>query len=372
MSEPGTSDAALMERALSVAERGRRTAPPNPWVGCVLVKHGVIVGEGFHVRPGEAHAEVAALQEAGDRARGATAYVTLEPCAHTHRTGPCADALIEAGISRVVAAVEDPDPHVRGSGFARLRDAGVDVTVGVGSEEVTDSLAPYLHHRRTGRAYCLAKVAMTLDGRISASADAPTPITGDASRADAHRLRAESQAIVIGSGTALADRPALTVRGVDNELTPPVRVLLDARARVPAEGPLFDTDLAPTLVLTRDGAVGGNAADAWRTAGAKVEGIASSTAGEGLDLEAVLSELGAHGVLQAMFEGGGRIHGALLAADLVDRLVVYVAPFFLGSGAVPAFASAGPATVDTKLELVSATELGDDVRLDYRRSVEAA
>lgn len=367
-------DTELMARAVALGEHGRRSAPPNPWVGCVLAKDGAVVGEGCHVRPGEAHAEVAALRAAGDRARGATAYVTLEPCAHTHRTGPCADALIDAGVERVVAAVEDPDTQVSGRGFDALRKAGVDVVVGVGAPEATRSLAPYLHHRRTGRAWCLAKVAMTLDGRIAAGDGTSQWITAAATRQDAHDLRADAQAIVVGSGTALADHPALSVRGVDPPpREPPVRVLLDARGRVPASGALFDDTLAPTLVLTRDDAPA-DAIDAWRGAGAKVEAVASAETGGGLDLDAVLALLGSHDVLEAMFEGGAQVHGSLVAAGLVDHLVAYLAPTLLGTDGLPAFAWAGPSTLESasRLELDRVGQIGDDVRLDYRRPTEVA
>jgi diaminohydroxyphosphoribosylaminopyrimidine deaminase/5-amino-6-(5-phosphoribosylamino)uracil reductase len=365
-------DGELMARAVALGERGRRSAPPNPWVGCVLVKDGDVVGEGFHVRPGDAHAEVAALRVAGDRARGATAYTTLEPCAHTHRTGPCAEALIDAGITRVVAATEDPDPQVRGRGFERLRAADVAVDVGVGATEATRSLAPYLHHRRTGRAFCLAKVAMTIDGRIAAADGTSQWITADATRRDAHELRADAQAIVVGSGTAIADQPALSVRKVDPPpREPPIRVVLDARGRVPATGPLFDDTIAPTLVLTSEHAPTG-AVDAWCSAGAKVEVVPIAEGSAGLDLHAVLALLGSHGVLEAMFEGGAHVHGALAAADLVDQLVAYVAPTILGTDGLPAFAWAGPATLDaaSRLELDDVARIGDDLRLDYRRAAE--
>jgi diaminohydroxyphosphoribosylaminopyrimidine deaminase/5-amino-6-(5-phosphoribosylamino)uracil reductase len=368
---PEARDTELMTRAVVVGERGRRSAPPNPWVGCVLAKGGVIVGEGFHVRPGEPHAEDAALRSAGERAQGSTAYVTLEPCAHTHRTGPCADALIAAGVERVVAAVEDPDPQVRGRGFARLRAAGVDVVIGVGADEVARSLAPYLHHRRTGRAYCLAKVAMTIDGRISAADGTSTWITGDASRRDAHELRADSQAIVVGSGTALADDPALTVRGVEPAPVVPLRVLLDGRGRVPATGPMFDPSLGSTLVLTSDGAPN-VAVDAWRAAGAKVEVISRSDSGHGLDLRVALEVLGANGVLQAMVEGGAGVHGSLQEHGLADHFVAYVAPFALGTEGRPVFTWDGPPTLSSARRLVldSVTRIDDDVRLAYRRPVE--
>jgi len=361
-------DTGLIARAVALGERGRRSAPPNPWVGCVLVRDGVVVGEGYHVRPGEPHAEAVALRAANDRARGATAYVTLEPCAHVGRTPPCADALIGAGVERAVVALEDPDPRVRGRGLTRLRDAGVHVDVGVGADLAARSLAPYLHHRRTGRAFCLAKVAMTLDGRIAAVDGSSRWITGESARQDAHELRAECQAIVVGSGTALADQPALSVRGVADTPITPIRVLLDARGRVPADGPLFDAVLAPTLVVTSETAPS-DRVDAWRAAGAKVEVVAPAGNGAGLDLRAVLALLGTEGVLQAMFEGGAHVHGSLQAAGLVDRLVAYVAPLVLGTAGTPAFEWPGPpelAAAD-RFELEESTRFGDDVRLDLRR-----
>ena len=356
-----------MGRALEVGATGRRTAPPNPWVGCVLLRDGEIVGEGFHERPGAPHAEAVALTAAGDRARGATAVVTLEPCSHTGRTGPCADALLAAGIARVVVALEDPDDDVRGRGIARLREHGVSVDVGAGATAAARSLAPYLHHRRTGRAYCLVKTAMSLDGRTAAADGSSRWITRPAARADAHELRADSQAVVVGSGTALVDRPALTPRDVAEPVArPPLRVVLDARGRVPADGSLFDPDLAPTLVLTTD-AVAPTAVDAWRAAGAKVETLARGPGGTGVDLAAALALLGSHGVLQAMVEGGATVHGALLDAELADRVVAYVAPVVLGPDARAAFAGGGPESVTAAphWRLLSAQPIGEDVRLEY-------
>jgi len=357
-----------MTRAVALGEHGRRSAPPNPWVGCVVVRDGDVVGEGFHVRPGQPHAEAVALAAAGASARGATVVVTLEPCTHHGRTSPCADALIAAGVARVVVALEDPDPRVQGTGIERLRDAGLEVEVGVGAAEAAASLASYLHHRRTGRALCLAKVASTLDGRIAAADGTSQWITGEAAREDAHDLRAECQAIVVGSGTALADHPALTVRGVEDAPVTPLRVLLDGRGRVPADGPLFDPSLGPTLVFTSERAPT-DRVDAWRAAGAKVETLPAGADGSGVDLESVLSVLGGEGVLQAMFEGGAHVHGALQAAGLADRLVAYVAPTLLGTAATPAFAWHGPATLAAaarwRIERIS--PIGADVRLDLVR-----
>jgi diaminohydroxyphosphoribosylaminopyrimidine deaminase/5-amino-6-(5-phosphoribosylamino)uracil reductase len=280
----------------------------------------------------------------------------------------------------VVVAVEDPDPNVRGEGLARLRDAGVDVVLGVGAEHAARTLAPYLHQRGTGRAWCLVKTAMSADGRTAAADGSSRWITGPAARRDAHELRADSQAVVIGSGTALADRPALTVRDADQPPpAPPLRVLLDARGRVPADGPLFDTSTAPTLVLTTDRAPAG-AIDAWHAAGAKVEVLAGAPpgpgreagegAGDGVDPTAALQVLGGLGVLQAMVEGGATLHGGLLDAGLVDHVTAYIAPTLLGACAQPAFAAAGPRSLDLapRYRLVAQRQVGDDLRVDWERA----
>jgi diaminohydroxyphosphoribosylaminopyrimidine deaminase/5-amino-6-(5-phosphoribosylamino)uracil reductase len=357
-----------MQRALALGDAARRRTPPNPWVGCVIARDGVIIGEGASEPPGGPHAEVVALAAAGERARGATAYVTLEPCDHRGRTGPCTEVILAAGIERVVVALEDPDTRVRGRGLERLRDAGVIVEVGLGADDAARSLAPYLRHRSTGRASCLVKTATSLDGRVAAVDGSSQWISGDEARADAHELRAESQAVVVGSGTALADRPALTVRrAADPVAHQPLRVLLDARGRVPADGPLFDTTLAPTLVLTTAVAPA-SALDAWRAAGAKVEIVDAPPDGRGVDLDVMLTRLGRDGILQALVEGGPTLHGALLAAELVDRVVAYVAGAVLGPEGRATFAGPCPRTLEdaARLELVEARVLGPDVRLEYR------
>jgi diaminohydroxyphosphoribosylaminopyrimidine deaminase / 5-amino-6-(5-phosphoribosylamino)uracil reductase len=360
------TESELIARTVALGEHGRRSAPPNPWVGCVIVDdRGAVAGEGWHQRPGTPHAEVHALAAAGHRARGGAAYVTLEPCAHLGRTPPCADALVEAGVRRVVVALEDPDPRVAGRGITRLRAAGLDVSVGAGATAARRSLAPYLHHRRTGRAWCLIKTAMSLDARVSAADGSSRWITATAARADAHRLRAESQAVVVGARTALADHPSLTARDLDPPVEhQPLRVLLDGRGRVPAEGPLFDPTLAPTLVVTTDAAPSVRV-DGWRAAGAKVETVPPAPGG--VDLEATLDLLGQRDVLQAMVEGGPTVHGALLVAGLADRLVAYVAPTTLGPRARAAFPEPDPDTLaDARgWRLLSTTPLGDDVRLEY-------
>jgi diaminohydroxyphosphoribosylaminopyrimidine deaminase/5-amino-6-(5-phosphoribosylamino)uracil reductase len=358
-----------LARAVELARAGDHRAYPKPTVGAVLVRDGEVVAEGVTETDGR-HAERVVLDAAGDRARGATLYVTLEPCAHQGRTPPCTEALLDAGVARVVVALVDPDPNVAGRGIARLRERGVAVDIASGPvvDEIRRSLAAYLHHRRTGRAFCVVKTATSLDGRTAAADGTSRWITGAAARADAHDLRADSQAVVVGAGTALADLPSLTVR----DATPPaverqpLRVVLDARGRVPATGPLFDAALAPTLVVTTEHAPAASV-DGWRAAGAKVETVAGAPTGVGVDLAATLELLGREGVVQALVEGGATLHGALLAAGLADRVVAYVAATALGSRARPAFDFAGPASIDDapRWRLGSVTQLGDDVRLDY-------
>ncbi len=361
------ADTELMQRALAQGEHARRRTAPNPWVGAVVVRDGEVVGEGATQPPGGAHAEIEALRAAGERARGATVYTTLEPCSHHGRTGPCVAALAEAGVARVVVALEDPDPLVAGQGVGQLREHGITVDVGIGADEATRSLAPYLMHRRFGRAFTVVKTAMSLDGRIAARDGSSQWITGAASRADAHRLRADSQAIVIGAGTALADQPRLTVRDTGGVVErQPLRVLLDATGRVPAIGPLFDLDLAPTLVVTTDAAPDG-AQRAWLAAGAKVLTVPPAANGTGVDLAATLEVLAGLGVLQALVEGGAALSGSLLE----DRLVTYVAPTVLGRDGRPALDLEGPARIAdaARWRLVDVRRVGTDVRLDYEPPV---
>ncbi len=375
MSVAGTvADEALMQRAIELARSVRRSTAPNPWVGAVVVRDGVIVGEGATSPPGGPHAEVHALQAAGERAHGATLFVSLEPCSHHGRTPPCTDALLAAGVERVVVALADPDSRVEGRGITALRAAGVPVDVGVGAHDAQRLLAPYLHQRRTGRAYALLKTAVSLDGRVAAADGTSRWITGPEARADVHRLRAESQAVVVGAGTAIADRPTLTARDVDPPADPqPLRVLLDGSGRVPASGALFDTRLAPTLVVTTEQA-DPSAVDAWRAAGAKVETVDPGGGGLGVDLRATLEMLGAHGVVQAMVEGGPTLHAAFVDDGLADALVVYVGATLLGERGLPSIPSPGPDSIGqaSRFELLDVTRLGSDARLDLVAEREGA
>ena len=358
-------DHAFMARALQLAERGRYTTRPNPRVGCVLVRDGQIIAEGFHQRAGEAHAEAAALNAAGADARGCTAYVSLEPCAHHGRTPPCADALIAAGVVRVVHAIDDPNPHVAGGGAARLRAAGILSEGGLLATEAHALNRGFLMRCAHGRPFVTLKMGMSLDGRVALANGRSQWITGAESRADVQRLRAGACAILTGIGTVLADDPRLDVRDprFDTAGRPPTRVILDSTLRTPAEAKIFSTP-GEVIIFTANTDLG--AADPLRTSGARVEAVASRV-GQ-LDLTAVLMRLGALGMNEILVEAGPRVAGSLLAAHLVDELVLYIAPMLLGAGARDAFA--WPALVDLaeapRFNCVDVRRTGADQRMILR------
>jgi diaminohydroxyphosphoribosylaminopyrimidine deaminase/5-amino-6-(5-phosphoribosylamino)uracil reductase len=331
-------DAEHMRRAMALAASVRTSTAPNPWVGCVVIpvdaEASAPVFEGATAPPGGPHAEVAALAAAGPAARGASLVVTLEPCAHQGRTPPCTDAIIEAGVARVVIGVEDPDEHVAGRGVATLRAAGIEVTVGVAADEVAEQLAPYLKHRRTGRPWVVLKMAASLDARTAAPDGTSRWITGEAARRDVHHMRARSDAVLVGAGTVRADDPELTVR-LDDE---------SARAETQQAQPL-------RVVLGR------------APAGARVHPALELSG----DLGDVLEELGRRGVLQLLVEGGASVAHDFHAAGLVDRYVLYLAPlFFGGDDARPLFAGPGAGTIDDvwRGRWVSVEQLGDDLRVE--------
>lgn len=360
-------DAAAMREAVALGEAARVGAGQDPWVGCVVLADGAVVGAGAHERIGGPHAERIALDAAGERARGATAVVTLEPCNHHARTPPCVDALVDAGVERVVVAITDPDSRVAGSGIARLRATGVEVTVGVEAPRARESLRPYLHHRTSGRPWCVLKAGISLDGRVAAADGSSRWITGEEARRDVHRLRARSQAIVVGSGTAMTDEPRLTVRDTTPLASPaPLRVLLDGRGRTPARGPLFDVDLAPTMVVTTSNADPA-ATRAWKEAGAEVE-EAGPDPGGGVDLDEVLDLLGRRGMVQVLVEGGPTVQARFLERGLAHELVVYVAPTVLGSGARPLIEglTAHEIASAPRWEVVETGPVGEDVRITVR------
>lgn len=321
----------MMARALRLAARGLYTTQPNPRVGCVIARGEDVVGEGWHQRAGESHAEVLALRAAGERARGATAYVTLEPCAHQGRTPPCVDALLAAGVTRVVMAAEDPNPRAEG-GLQRLRDAGVVVEAGLMRAAARDLNRGFFARFELGRAWVRVKLAMSLDGRTALANGESKWITGAAARADVARWRARSSAILAGAGTVRADDPHLTARlPVDVAFQPPVRVVLDKRLDALALGCHLLDGSAPTLVLHAPGA---RVQDA-RHAPAELVEAPLAADGRNFDLAAILRLLAARGINELQVEAGPTLCGALFEQNLVDELLVYVAPTLLGDAARP-------------------------------------
>jgi diaminohydroxyphosphoribosylaminopyrimidine deaminase/5-amino-6-(5-phosphoribosylamino)uracil reductase len=356
-----------MARALELARKGIYTAHPNPRVGCVIVRDGHIVGEGWHVRAGEPHAEVHALLQAGDKASGATAYVTLEPCSHHGRTPPCADALVNAGVARVVAAMQDPNPDVAGKGLLRLMAAGISVQSGVLESEARILNKGFLKRMEHGLPYVRVKLAMSLDGRTAMASGESQWITGPAARSAVQRLRAQSSVVLTGADTVLADGARLTVRpdelGLDAEMTalavtrPPLRVLIDGRLRVPLDAPFFQA--GNTLVVTCAAA---EARERYHAQGHEMLALASS---EGhVDLRKLMVELAARGVNDVLIEAGPRLAGAFTRLGLVDEYQIYIAGKFLGSTARPlldlplAQMSEAPA-----LKIVEMRAVGDDWRV---------
>lgn len=355
-------DHAHMQRALQLAEQGLFTSQPNPRVGCVIARGGDVLGEGFHARAGEPHAEVFALRAAGEAARGATAYVTLEPCSHHGRTPPCADALTSAGVARVVVACEDPNPQIDGRGLARLRGAGIRVDSGLLHDQARELNVGFFSRIERGRPFVRVKLAMSLDGRTALADGTSKWITGEAARSDVQHWRARSSAIVTGRGTALADDPRLTVR-IDAPFQPPLRVLLDSRLAIPAGSHLLD-GTAPTLVL-HDGST-----DAADPRLAQVECQRLAVRDGHLNLELALQELARRACNEVQVEAGPVLGGALLQAGLVDELLLYVAPVLLGNDARPLMQL--PPLTDMQqrwqLQLLEHTRLGDDIRLRLRPS----
>ncbi|HEX7021085.1 MAG TPA: bifunctional diaminohydroxyphosphoribosylaminopyrimidine deaminase/5-amino-6-(5-phosphoribosylamino)uracil reductase RibD [Gemmatimonadaceae bacterium] len=322
-------DTAFMRRALVLAREGCGQTAPNPLVGAVVVRDDRIVGEGFHARYGEAHAEVNALRAAGEAARGATLYVTLEPCVHQGKTPPCTDAVIAAGVSRVVVPVRDPSSIARG-GLERLRAAGVRVTVGTERENALELNAAFFNAHGSDRPWVTMKLALSAEGAIAGADRHPQWLSGVESRREVHRMRAAADAIAVGLGTVIADDPALTVRDVPAPRVAPTRVVFDARLRIPPDAALVRTAREiPTIVVARD-AEGGRVA-ALREAG--VEVLLASNAGD------AMRQLRQRGIRALLVEGGARLAGSLLNDSLVDRLVIFQTPTVLGAGALQAFGS---------------------------------
>jgi len=379
-----------MGLALQLAAKGRCRTHPNPMVGCVIVRDGQVVGSGFHRKAGEPHAEALALREAGERARGATVYVTLEPCAHYGRTPPCANALVAAGVSRVVAAMVDPDPRVAGRGLERLRAAGISAEAGLMEAEARALNRAYLKLKATGRPLVILKWAMTLDGRIACASGHSRWVTGDTARAHVHQIREQVDAILVGSGTAAADDPELTARPVQPGPLPgwmgtmeshadaephwvprdPLRVVLDSRARLPLTARLLDPSLQKrplpnrTLIATTPLANPAKLA-ALQETGAEVVLLPAE---EGrVPLKPLLDELGRRGIGTLLVEGGAQVHWSFLSQGLADYLMVYVAPKLVGGALAPGpVGGAGLLRMDDawQVDELKVTPLGEDLLLE--------
>jgi diaminohydroxyphosphoribosylaminopyrimidine deaminase / 5-amino-6-(5-phosphoribosylamino)uracil reductase len=355
---PAAVDRKYIARALNLAARALYTTDPNPRVGCVLTQSGDVVGEGWHERAGQPHAEANALRAAGTRARGATAYVTLEPCSHTGRTPPCADALIAAGVTRVVCSSLDPSPKVSGAGLARLQAAGIAVEAGVLAEEARQLNPGFFSRFERGRPYVRLKMAMTMDARTAPAAPGQLWISGDASRADVQALRARSSAVLTGSGTVRTDDPGLDVRlNYGTWVRQPLRVVLDTELSCSASAKVFRDEHSMIFAATDA------AAAASRAPGNHVKIERVPRASGGLDLDAVIAKLTQLEVNELLLECGPTLAGAFMARQLVDEWVLYVAPKFLGDDAAPLLRAQFGAGSLAAYEFRDVRRIGDDVRL---------
>jgi diaminohydroxyphosphoribosylaminopyrimidine deaminase/5-amino-6-(5-phosphoribosylamino)uracil reductase len=353
-----------MGRALELAALGRGLVSPTPLVGAVVVRDGRVVGEGWHEGPGTPHAEARALEAAGELARGATLYCTLEPCDHVGRTPPCTSAIIEAGVVRAIVAAGDPNPLVDGRGFGRLRAAGVQVVDGVLEAPSRRLNAAFERHVVSGLPLVTLKSAATLDGKTAATDGSSRWITGEAAREDAHRLRAAADAIMVGAGTAVDDDPALTVRDPSYCGRPPLRVVVDTSGRVPPDARVFDGS-APTLVATTARAPRG-VVDAWTAAGADVDCFDPDEAG-GVCLPDLLAHLGKRDVQGVLLEGGATLAWSFVEQRLIDRVVLYLAPKLVGGARAPGvLMGEGFAPIDRAvgLRIVRVERIGDDLKVE--------
>ncbi len=366
--KPDPADQAHLRAALALARRGLGQVAPNPAVGCVLVQAGRVVGRGWTQPGGRPHAETEALARAGDAARGATAFVTLEPCSHHGKTPPCAEALIAAGISRCVVALEDPDPRVSGRGLTQLRAAQVAAECGLLGEAAAELNAGYLLRSRTGRPRITLKLATTLDGRIATRSGESRWITGPAARARAHLLRAESDGVLVGSGTAVADNPRLDVRLPGLAGRAPLRIVLDGRLRLPLTHDLVVRAGAQATCLVTHAGNDPDRLAAYRDAGVEVIEVAADAAGN-LSVAATLEALGGRGLNELLVEGGGHVAAALLRESVVDRLVWFRAAKVIGGDGLPAAAGFGLEHLAEApgFELVSVAQAGEDLVETYRR-----
>ena len=371
--EPGaapqapTGDVGAMRAALSLARRGLGSVWPNPAVGCVIIKDGRVVGRGWTQSGGRPHGETEALRRAGEAARGAAAYVSLEPCCHWGRTPPCVDALVAAGVRRVVVALEDPDPRVAGEGLRRLRAAGLEVEVGLCAEEAAEVNAGFLSRLRLGRPLVTLKFATSLDGHLATASGESQWISGPPARERAHALRASHDAIMVGIGTVVADDPQLTCRLPGLDQRSPVRVVIDRHLRIPSAARLIvDAGLVPTWVLTS------RSADPDRRAAFLANGVILIDVDLGrdgqIDLAAALATLAERGITRLLVEGGAHVAAAFIRAGLVDRLVWVHAPLVIGGDGIPAIAGLDVAALAdaAAFERLATETIGEDVLTTFR------
>jgi diaminohydroxyphosphoribosylaminopyrimidine deaminase/5-amino-6-(5-phosphoribosylamino)uracil reductase len=362
-----SDDGRFMELALQLGRRGLGRAWPNPAVGALIVKDGVIVGRGWTQPGGRPHAEIEALRRAGDAARGATLYVTLEPCAHHGKSPPCADAVVAAGMTRVVSALEDPNVKVAGQGHERLRRAGIAVEVGLGADQARRDHAGHIRRMRDGRPHVVLKLAVSADGKAAAAGRRPVAITGEEVRARVHLLRAQCDAVMIGIGTALADDPLLTCRLPGMESKSPIRIVLDSALRLPATSRLAQTAQDVPVWVIGGSSAPGAAEGALRAAG--VEVLRAPASDGRPDISAVLALLAARGITRLMVEGGPTLAAALVAADLVDQAVLFRSTRTVGPAGVDALEGLPLAalTQSRRLRRVATDAVGADTRDIFER-----
>lgn len=352
-----------MQRALDLARQGVGRTRPNPAVGAVIVREGQVVGEGFHPAAGEPHAEIFALRQAGELARGADLYVTLEPCSHQGRTGPCAEAVVAAGIGRLFIGTLDPNPRVCSRGRARIEAAGIPVVVGLLEEECRRLIAPFAKHVVTGLPYLILKSAITLDGFTATATGDSQWITNPSSRLQVHHLRDQVDGILVGIGTVLADNPQLTTRLPEGGRNP-LRIVVDSTLKIPEDAALLNGSSAPPLIVTTARAPQ-NRIDALSALGVEILTIPEGEGG--VDLAAMMAELGRRGLQSILLEGGAHLNSAALRAGLVDRVMVFIAPKLLGGGdGRGIFAGPGARLLDGAVELdhLRVSRFGDDILVE--------
>lgn len=357
------NDEYYMRVALDLAASAKGKTNPNPVVGAVIVKDGVIAGTGIHRKAGEPHAEVHAFNNAGDYAKDATLYVTLEPCSHYGKTPPCANLVKESGVKRVVVATQDPNPEVAGRGIGLLRDAGIEVEVGILEKEAQRQNERFIHNMKNGRPFVISKYAMTLDGKLATHTGHSKWITGEQSRHAVHLLRNEVDAILVGIGTVLADNPSLTTRLPEGGGKNPVRIILDSELQIPLDAHVTQVSEAKTIIVTHENA----SVEKMTSLSEKgIEFIRVPKTDAGLDLEILMDELYKQGITDVLLEGGSEVNASFLRAGLIDKYLIYVAPKLLGGrNSLTPFTGNDVATMDEALDVTIShvDTFGEDIRI---------